>query len=480
MIKKVRRLPARVRTLVESELLILDDENDGTWRGRAIECLRVLVIALEGLQKNQLFSRAAALSYSTLLGLGPLIAIVVLFSGSFLALDAELQIKRGLVFVAPQLSQYLVLSPDAVDTEAVATASQLDNLVTQIVQGARDTISAINTGGSTTFGIVGFLILLLIGIQLLTSIETTFNSIWGVKRGRGWGYRLVFYWTLISLGALLGLGGTALLSASTLLQMFNFLPMAEHLARLVVIGSPLISLFALTALLTFAYQFFPNTEVKFVPALIGAVLTTILLFINNYLSILYVHRVITLQSLYGSVGIIPVLMFGLYFFWVFILMGGQLTYAVQNAGVLTRRRAWEHVSRRTRDMLDLATLIAVARRFEQGGQPYSLTELVSELEVPGNLLNASVNSLIEAGWITTVQTEKENISEVRYQPAKPLHKITLLKFRNSMSELGNNEGKLKIFDKEPLVRQYHEQLQRALAEVFPGKTLEDLVKQDDR
>ncbi|MDV7401933.1 YhjD/YihY/BrkB family envelope integrity protein, partial [Arthrospira platensis SPKY1] len=101
----------------------------------------------------------------------------------------------------------------------------------------------------------------------------------------------------------------------------DFLPMAEHMGRLIAIGSPLISLFALTALLTFAYQFFPNTQVNFFPALIGALLTCILLFINNYLSILYVHRVITLQSLYGSVAIIPVLMFGLYFFWVFILMG---------------------------------------------------------------------------------------------------------------------------------------------------------------
>lgn len=483
MLKKLNKYAERTRKWVDAEMVRLDVSNDGTWRGRMIECLRVLVIAFEGLKTNQLFGRAAALSYSTLLGLGPLIAIVVLFSGSFLSLDAELQIKRGLLFVAPQLSQSLSLTPDAVSAQEEATgitATQLDVMIHQIVQGARDTMSEINTGGSTTFGIMGFLILLFIGIQLLTSIENTFNSIWGVKRGRGWGHRLVFYWTLISLGALLGLGGTALLSASTVLQMFDFLPMAEHVGRLIAIGSPLVSLIALTALLTFAYQFFPNTQVNFLPALTGALLTCIVLFVNNYLSILYVHRVITLQSLYGSVAIVPVLMFGLYFFWVFILMGGQLTFAVQNTKALTGRRAWQHVNQRTRELLDLAALAVVARRFERGETPYSFTELAVQLEVPGNLLNESLNTLIEAGLLTTVQRDKENVTELCYQPAKPLAKIGLKDFHNAITGSGMTDGDGRLYAREPLVQRYNEQLQQAIGQVFPNMTLEDLIKKDER
>ena len=38
---------------------------------------------------------------------------------------------------------------------------------------------------------------------------------------------------------------------------------------------------------------------------------------------LYVQRVVDTRSLYGSVGIIVVLMLGLYVFWLLILLGGQ-------------------------------------------------------------------------------------------------------------------------------------------------------------
>src|SRR5438477_484859 len=53
---------------------------------------------------------------------------------------------------------------------------------------------------SATLGITGMAGLILVGILLLSTIEDTFNDIWGAPRRRSWFTRLVQYWTTISLG----------------------------------------------------------------------------------------------------------------------------------------------------------------------------------------------------------------------------------------------------------------------------------------
>ena len=64
--------------------------------------------------------------------------------------------------------------------------------------------SFIAAAQSGTVGVVGSLMLFVIGIQVLSSIEASFNSLWGVDQGRKLGERIVVYWTFISLGAVMG------------------------------------------------------------------------------------------------------------------------------------------------------------------------------------------------------------------------------------------------------------------------------------
>lgn len=54
----------------------------------------------------------------------------------------------------------------------------------------------ISAGTLGTFGVVGFIYT---SVSMLTKIEMTFNSIWGVTTSRPWLRRLTNYWTLISL-----------------------------------------------------------------------------------------------------------------------------------------------------------------------------------------------------------------------------------------------------------------------------------------
>lgn len=448
------------------------------------------------MQENQLFTRAAALSYSALIGMGPLVAITILISGAYLKDDAETRIKETLLFIAPSLREYVTLengaalsqsqalkSPSGQDTPAgdkPLPRSDLDEMISQIIAGSEKTFGQINTKGRSTAGLIGVFILIAIGIQLLTSIERTFNSIWGITRGREWGQRIVFYWTFITLGVLLGLGSTALLSASTLTGMFAWLPFGTTLTTLFVTLTPLISLLMLGLLLTFVYQFFPNTTVRFRPACIGGFSVALVLFLNNYLSILYVHQVIRMQSLYGSLGIILVMMIGLYSFWIFVLFGAQFTYAIQNVHYLTHREIWRGISASTQEAVTLAVWTQIARNFADCAPAPTASGLSERLRIPGNVLNSSLSILQESEWITVNRTTtRDGLEEISYRPSKPLQHFTLGHFHETFIHFGNAQGAAFVTDLDPVVGLYqsldqvarHEESQipfDALLTRFPG------------
>jgi len=452
-------------------------------RRTAVALLQLLAIIWEGLIQNRLLNRAAALSYASLIGIGPLIAIVVFVSASFLKIDAESYIKNTLFFVAPTLTEYTEFeiaqssSADQASAEAPIARTQIDELIHQIVSGAERIIEGIDTSGSRAFGAIGIATLIVIAIQLLTSIETTFNLIWGVRRGRGWGQRIVFYWTFITLGAVLGIGSAAFFSAATFGRILEWMPLSDHMEALFAMVSPYLSLLMITALLTFAYSFFPNTTVKFRAALIGSVIVALLLAANNYLSVLYVNRVLTLKNLYGSLGIVPVLLIGLYFFWVLILLGGQLTYAIQNLRLVAHQHAWSRLSRRSRESLALAALIEICRNFTACKPPLTASELAERVTTPSNLLNESLTVLIDIGWIRGFRDQAASGGEeMFFLPARPLDSISLSDFIRAMNDNGEHIRAEAAESIDPVVRHYWQTHDTALTDAFLQENLESLLK----
>lgn len=468
---------ARLRLFLQQTIWEAAPEGESAFRNWGRALLRVLALSARGLGENQLFSRAAALSYASLIALGPFIAIIVILSGSFVQTDARTQIKRGLLFIAPSLQEMARLEEGDSSTER---ASAIDDLINQIVSGAEDLLNRVNTGGSKAFGTLGALIFIWVVIQLLTSIENTLNQIWGVHKGRRWSQRVVFYWTFISLGVLLGLGSTALLSASNLISMTNWMPFGSDMARFFLALSPVLSFIMLALLLTLFYRFFPNTSVNFRPAFIGSLITAGLLILNNYLSILYVHRVISFQSLYGSVGIIPVLMIGLYFFWILILLGGQLTYALQNVSFLTTKSAWIGISPFVRKALTLATFLIIARQFHQCLPPPSINAISNRLHVPTNLLNEAVTILEKLGWITRVSLEDPNEESERtaFRPSRPLASYTLSHFQKDFENLGQSDLLENLLQTDPLLHSYRESLREQGETPFWQSSLAELLARE--
>src|SRR5262249_22925694 len=99
------------------------------------------------------------------------------------------------------------LDPDEPDDNA-STASKSTLAADERVVAARKSIAPkinqfIQNTRSGALGVTGSVLLIFAGISMLSRIETTFNDIWGVVRGRTWFMRIVLYWGVLSLAPIL-------------------------------------------------------------------------------------------------------------------------------------------------------------------------------------------------------------------------------------------------------------------------------------
>lgn len=416
-----------------------------TLRARIYFFLRCLTLTWQGLRRNKIPIQAAALTFYSLIGIGPLIALGIMVSGFALersSNDIVIEgIYKAIAFAAPQIN-----------IEAEGTSPLSDQMMGIINQFS-------DAASSGTVGAVGIFTLFLIGLQVLSSIEGSFNSLWGVEKGRKLGERIVTYWTFISLGAVLGTLTLTLAAANAFVRFASDLPFGGTLAALIQLASPILTFLLLATLLAVFFRFIPNTRVEWRAAFTGAILVVILLRLYNLLSFLYVQRVVQTNSLYGSVGIIVVLMLGLYIFWLLILLGGQVTYAVQNADFLTNENAWQKTSERARETISLAILLLAAQRFQNSDPPIRFSELLKALRIPSHIMNSAIARLCALGYLVPVenlQTETER--DRAYQLGKPAERITLGAFKQSIESFGNNEGLDIVASIHPTIQMYLEEV----------------------
>ena len=456
--------------------------NDRSFRGGFYAILRVISITITGLSETRATSRAAALAFSSLLGIGPLIGIAVLIAGFAVGKnDPDLVVRKlnDLInFVAPQLNHYEDLknspAPGAeMQAQAVAAASPAVN--PELVTHINDFINA--TRSSAGGGIVSAITLIIIVLSLFTSIEGVFNDIWGVRRGRSWVLRIVFYWTILTLGAVIFFGALGALSAATFIGFFED-HLGENVGRLLGLLLPVLSLTLLVGILTLFYRYIPNTRVFWRAAFIGALVVTILIVGNNLIAAAYFRRVELTRSLYGSLALPMILMFGLYIFWVVVLVGGQISYAVQNVHYRNSQAAWSSLSESTRERLTLIVLLTIGRRFQACLPPCNVAQLGSTIKVPTQIINEALNRLIDLNLVTPVpSTDESESSDYHYQPARPLGSMTLGEFKELFESHGDDPAGDSIDRLDPLITRYHATIRALGDQALFSRPLDQLFEE---
>jgi membrane protein len=400
--------------------------------------------------RNRCPVRAAALSYTTLLALIPLLAVAIGVTSSLLKTQGENEIYAGIdkliSYIMPPATAktdshgaLLSLSPISItltptnsivaeaptnsipDTNTIAGATENPGGETPIVsvsaqrEAAKSIHEFVQNTQSGTLGVVGMLLLVFVAISMFSRIESTFNDIWGVTRGRNWLVRILLYWTIPTLGTLLVTAALLLASGPHFQTTKNFLVQMPLIGDFIFEFLPLVVLWLTFALV---YLLVPNTKVRFGAAFIGGMVGGSLWHLNNVFGFLYVSRVVTNSKIYGSLGLVPVFMVGLYFSWLILLFGAQVAYAWQNRQSYLQDKLVENVNQRGREFIALRLMTLIGGRFQHGEPAATLQQISAALGIPTKLVQQILQPLLAARLISEIAG-----GEPAYLPARPLDAI---------------------------------------------------------
>lgn len=434
------------------------------------------VLVTKSFIRNRCLVRAAALSYSSLLALIPLLAVVIGVTSSLLKEQGEDRIYSGInkfIFsIMPPASLdtngngvALNLSPISVRLASTNSAAATNPLTmntnrltdTNFTTSATSVLSGTNSPGSEpppvsvsaqktaakwihdsvqnvqsgTLGVTGMVFLVFIAIAMISRVEETFNDIWGVTRGRNWLLRIVLYWAAITLCPLVLIGALGLAGSAHLQTARDFFTQMPIFGGLIFDLLPVVLLWFTFALV---YQLVPNTKVKFSAAFVGGLVAGTLWHVNNLFGFLYVSRVVTNTNMYGSLGLVPVFMAGLYFSWAILLFGAQVAYAFQNRLAYLQDRLADNVNQRGREFVALRLMTCLGLRFQNGARPATIPDISAELGVPSRLVQQVLHTLLCARLVTETHAQ-----ETGYVPARPLEDINAWQILLAMRTVGGQE-----------------------------------------
>lgn len=170
---------------------------------------------------------------------------------------------------------------------------------------------------------LGVVMLFATSIFLLQAIEQQFNRIWQVEVERSRMQRFFRYWAVLSLGPLLFAVAQA---ASSLFASFNFF----HVIDQVPFIARLLPWLLTAAAITFMYMMVPNTRVPWVHACIAATLVATVFESGKMLFAQVVGMFPTYQLIYGAFTAVPLFLMWVYISWLLVLFGAEFSYSLSH------------------------------------------------------------------------------------------------------------------------------------------------------
>ena len=369
---------------------------------------RLLLDLWRQLVVDQSLTAAAALAFTTLLSLVPLMAVTF---AVFRAFTPSGEVSR-------QIGEWLL------GTLLADSVSEVTHTLQEILDRVR----------GETLGLVGFLFLLVTSVSLFMSVEQSFNRIWRVSNSRPLMARLTSFYAAITLSpGLVALG-----------YWVN-----KNLEARVGIGAELASAVApwllQVAALVVTYKLLPHAPVRWRAALLGGIAAAVGFALVQWAFDVYVERIFSGSSaaaLYGSLGLIPLFFLWVYLVWVIILAGAEVAYVAQHhrdlsAAVLARR------GRRNQGpptgYLIARVFFEVAAHFRTRGGGLTARQVADRLQIEQDEVQPAL-ALLKAGGLVVMAETDDGEQAV---PALPLDQVAVARLVALGEADGYAPGELK-------------------------------------
>ncbi len=365
-----------------------------TKRQRGYNFLKIISLAIKRFQSDNLQRNASALTYSTLLSLIPMLAVL-------------LSIAKGFGFnniIESQLFTYLPAQKEVI--------SKILEFVDSYMYHTKDGLF---------FGL-GLVMLLYTVVNLISTVEDNFNKIWQVQKGRSYSRRITDYFSIMLMLPIFLVCSSGLsIFMNTIFDTLNsssyydLSPLYNILLKLTPV---VVSIFAFTAL----YLYLPNTKVKFKHACYAGIFAGIGF---QIFQILYINGQVWVSkynAIYGSFAFLPLLLLWMQLSWTICLLGAEIAYAGQNVRNYEFESDSKNISNRYHDFLILTIMTLIVKRFQEEKPAYTADEISIEYKIPIRLTSQILFNLVDLGLINEIKDEDQYPN---YQPAMDTDLITI-------------------------------------------------------
>ncbi len=358
--KKLRSAEERAR----------DSENKRTRAG--LYLWRLCVQLLRQWKKDQCPQTAAGLSYQTILSLVPILAVILAAFRATGAMGAESSLVDFLA------REFILLSREEISAKLLEWSGKID---------------------FETMGIAGIVSVMLIAFYTFNGLERSVNRIWRVEKRRSLRKRMATFYVTATLGPLLF--GFSLYQASQF-------GLSEGLP-----GAALSALMAFCGLFLVNY-ILPATPVLVRAALIGAFVNTIAAELAKAGFSYYVTQVAMERyaGVYGTLAVIPICLIWIYWSWLMLLLGVEVTHAVQNYHILEKTHHGQVLSladefeTRVNAMTAIDITVAIAQSQKRTNAGLSKFQIAQAFALSDDAVRVVLRRLVEAKILALPNTAK--------------------------------------------------------------------------
>ena len=426
-------------------------------RRQLVKFLRAVNLVWHGFKEDECPLHAASLTYTSLMAIVPVLALALalarVFGGEELA---RTQLKKlvgsqfGVSSVAtnaievtpratveptpsetvgpltpvagmppPAATNIVALAPTGISNAVVVAAAghgaatgpeatgetfDIGEKLEGLIDTSFDRIAEINFAA---LGGIGLALLVWMVISVLGRVESSFNRVWGVSKGRALWRKFTDYLSVLLILPFLVLAATSI-PAAELVTRFVAGDARETVQTLM--EAPILrktAVLLLTSLVfMFIIRFMPNTRVRLVPGFTGGVVTAILFMVWLRLCATFQVGVARSSALYGGFAIVPILLAWVYVSWQVVLFGAEVAFAFQNCGSFRMEQGARRASVHSRMMLAVALVAEIVRTMRRPGTLFNASEFARDKQLSVRLMNDVMTELVDAGIVAEVADQR--------------------------------------------------------------------------
>lgn len=384
----------RIIRFLQVDIWRVSSEDMSPLKYFCLEVLKKVMLAVKFFTTKRVMNDASALTYSTLLAIVPILAVVF-------------AVARGFGY-----NKYIEIW----FRDALRSQPQAADVIVGFVNSY-----LIHTKSGVFLGF-GLVFMLYTVIMLITNIEKTFNDIWQVKKKRSIFRTFTDYFALMFMIPIVIVvtSGISIFFATltgSLPDLFLITPALGFLLDL----SPYV---LMSALFIALYVFMPNTHVKVRSCIVPGILAGVAM---QWLQLVYIHSQIWVSSynaIYGSFAALPLFMLWVQISWTICLFGAELSYTSQNLDYYDFNTVTSDISHRFQIVIYTMLMGHICRRFDEGGTPYTINELRDKTGVPIRVVNDLMYNLVEAHLAIEISSDEKG-EPSRFVPAMSVDKLSL-------------------------------------------------------